>query len=295
MKNILSISILLIAIISGCGTAKKTATVFPPDNNGKPMLLGTLPESALQQPPFKEWYEKNYSGYQPNDSIGSAIQPLLSGKKIKIFLGTWCGDSKREVPKMMKALHHYGIPSKNIQLVFVDNHDSSYKQSPAHEERQLNIHRVPTFIVYDGNAEMGRIVETPHESLEKDLLKIVSGHEYTPKYKGVVFMNNLFKIMPSDSLENAIGPIGSLAKPLLKHAGELNSYGYVLMAAGHMKEAGFTFRLNALIYPNNANVFDSLGEYFLKAGNKLAAKENYQKVLLLDPKNENAKKMLESF
>ena len=37
----------------------------------------------------------------------------------------------------------------------------------------MNIERVPTFIIYRGEKEIGRIVETPKKSLERDLWNIV--------------------------------------------------------------------------------------------------------------------------
>jgi len=37
----------------------------------------------------------------------------------------------------------------------------------------LDIKRVPTFIIYENGEEIGRIIETPKKSLEKDLEKIV--------------------------------------------------------------------------------------------------------------------------
>ena len=56
-----------------------------------------------------------------------------------------------------------------------------------------------------------------------------------------------------------------------------------------MQKAGTIFELNVQNFiPANANVFDSFGEYYLKTGNKLLAKENYQKVLQIDPGNKNA-------
>jgi tetratricopeptide (TPR) repeat protein len=296
MKHIIYIITILSASIISCSSNKLQQgknNMQLTDNNGKPMLLGIQQEKSLKKAPFAEWYNKNYNEYKPEDSISNQMKSLLQGKKIKIFLGTWCGDSKREVPRMMRLLSHYGMETSAIELIMVDNHDSVYKQSPAHEERGLNIHRVPTFIVYEEGKELGRIVESPVESLEKDLLKIVNGEAYTPKYKGVIFMNNLFKIMPADSILSRSTETIALIKPLLKNAAELNTYGYVLMAAKEMNSAHCVFKLNSLIYPTNANIFDSLGEYYLKAGNKPAAKENYQKVLMLDPKNENAKKMLE--
>jgi thiol-disulfide isomerase/thioredoxin len=263
------------------------------DNSGKPMLLGQQPISALKKAPFGDWFNKNYAAYQANDNLTEKIKPLLQDKQLLVFLGTWCGDSKREVPRMLKILDHYGVSHSNVKLIMLDEHDSVYKQSPAHEEKGLNIHRVPTFIVYQNQAELGRIVESPVVTLEKDLLQILSGEDYIPKYRGVIFMENLFRIVPPDSVVLKQVQVANLIKPILKNSGELNTYGYVLMAAKQPAKALAVFKLNTVLYPSVANVFDSLGEFYLHTGNKKLARENYLRVLELDSKNENAKKMLE--
>jgi hypothetical protein len=70
---------------------------------------------------------------------------------------------------MLKALDIIGFPQDSLILIFVDR----TKNGLAGETKGLNIERVPTFIVYKNNLEIGRIIETPEETLEKDLSKIV--------------------------------------------------------------------------------------------------------------------------
>lgn len=52
------------------------------------------------------------------------------------------------------------------------------------------------------------------------------------------------------------------------------------------------FKSNTVAFPNSANAFDSLGEAYMKAENKELAILNYEKSLQLNPKNENAAKMI---
>jgi thiol-disulfide isomerase/thioredoxin len=106
---------------------------------------------------------------------------MASRYSIQLFFGTWCGDSKREVPRMLKVLYQSGFKDTAIDLIAVSNHDTLYKQSPLHEERGLNIIRVPTLIVYQSGKEIGRIVETPVESIEKDIWQIVQRRNYLHK------------------------------------------------------------------------------------------------------------------
>ena len=262
------------------------------DNNGNKMLLGTCARESLQQEPYANWFNKNYAEYKVDSSICESLKIKLANKQLMIFMGTWCGDSKREVPRMFKILDYCGIQSSQIKLIMVSNQDSVYKQSPEHEERGMNIHRVPDLLIFENNKETGRIIESPVISLEKDLLAIINGEEYSPNYKAVSILIDMLENNNATNTENKIAAMADAIKPFTKSVKELNTYGYVKMAAVEMYKAETAFRINALLYPENANVFDSLGDYYLKTGNALLAKENYQKTLQLEPANEATIKKL---
>ena len=74
---------------------------------------------------------------------------------------------------------------------------------------------------------------------------------------------------------------------------ELNALGYRLLGAGRHDQALAVLELNASEHPQSANVYDSLGEAYLKAGQPDHAARNYRKLLELDPSNANAKNVLE--
>lgn len=73
----------------------------------------------------------------------------------------------------------------------------------------------------------------------------------------------------------------------------LNSWGYQLLRNDRVKEAIEVFKLNAFIYPNDANTFDSLAEAYAKDKNKALAILNYKKSLQLNPDNIKAAKQIE--
>ncbi len=50
--------------------------------------------------------------------------------------------------------------------------------------------------------------------------------------------------------------------------------------------------MNAQVFPKSANVWDSLAEAYMKAGDMKTAKRHYEKSLKLDPKNESARENL---
>ena len=74
---------------------------------------------------------------------------------------------------------------------------------------------------------------------------------------------------------------------------QLNSLGYQLMNSHKYKEAIRILQLNTEAYPRSANTWDSLGEAYMRAGDKTQAIANYQESLQLNPKNANAVKMLQ--
>jgi len=74
--------------------------------------------------------------------------------------------------------------------------------------------------------------------------------------------------------------------------GELNSLGFKYIRSNKMDNAIDVLLFNAELFPNNSNVYDSLGEvYMIKGDNKLAIKY-YNRSLELDPDNTNALEML---
>jgi tetratricopeptide (TPR) repeat protein len=74
--------------------------------------------------------------------------------------------------------------------------------------------------------------------------------------------------------------------------GSLNVFGYALLESNDTAGAIQVFKLNAETFPDSANVWDSLAEGYLKAGELKKAQENYEKSLSLDPANQGAKDAL---
>ena len=66
---------------------------------------------------------------------------------------------------------------------------------------------------------------------------------------------------------------------------EVNAWGYLLLKQAQPAAALEIFKLNASLYPQSANAFDSLGEAYADAGNRDLARKNYQRSLALNPKN----------
>jgi thiol-disulfide isomerase/thioredoxin len=261
--------------------------------NAEPKILGNCSLSQLEKKPYSEWYAKNFSAYEPNIQVLAALKKTNPTKyKVKIFFGSWCGDSKRELPKMTKVLEKLAFPQKNLTLIGVDDSTEVYKQSPQRQEAGMNIFRVPTFIVYENGKEVGRIVEYPTETMERDLLKIFARKEYTANYFGYPQIIQWMKDgLLTDENISARG-LAMQLKSRVSNESELNACGYVLMAQGNLREAITVLRINANLFLQSANCWDSLGEAYAKDGQKDKAIQAYEYVLELDPKSENAKAQL---
>ena len=75
--------------------------------------------------------------------------------------------------------------------------------------------------------------------------------------------------------------------------GTLNDLGYRLLGMGRIRDAIRVLELNVEAYPTSSNVYDSLGEACLMAGDRTSAVRNYRRSLELNPENRNAVRMLE--
>lgn len=73
----------------------------------------------------------------------------------------------------------------------------------------------------------------------------------------------------------------------------MNGIGNGLLRGKRFQEAVEISKLNTIEYRNSYNVYDNLGEAYMKLGNNELAILNYKKSLELYPENKNAAKMLE--
>ncbi|NOT51498.1 MAG: tetratricopeptide repeat protein [Chitinophagaceae bacterium] len=228
----------------------------------KPKILyGVCTKDSLMGEPFGKWFTTGYDSYIANTDITTSLKKQdLDNISIKIFFGTWCGDSKREVPRFLKLLSDISFPGKKVQLIALGGGDSLVKQSPTHEETGLGIFRVPTFIIYKNGKEVNRINEFPVFSLEKDLLNILNDPPYSPNYHS---FKTILQWLNDGSLTDGNNSVRGLAeqlRPLVADEHELNSLGYLLLKQGKKKEALQIFRMNYTLYPESANIASSLGE-----------------------------------
>ncbi|WP_299833835.1 thioredoxin family protein [uncultured Tenacibaculum sp.] len=260
------------------------------DEKGNPMLLGKVSRTILEQKDFS-WFSKNYEAYLTNDKLTKLLKKKLKDYKIKIFFGSWCGDSKRNVPAFYKVLDEAKFPKEAIELIAVDRKKEAYKQSPNGEEKGLNIHRVPTFIIYKNGKEVNRIVEDAKETLERDLYKIVANEKYTSKYNAANLLDKLFNNQKQD-LQTIEKQLIRFLPQIDEGVKELNTYGFVKLRAKQYEKAKFAFELNAKMYPNHYVPHNSLGILYKEQKHYKKALASLYISLSINPDNKDAKTLI---
>ncbi len=183
----MSLYILLFALITACGNTNETAKATTAENTTKvetpvdiqqSMIVGKFTKEDLQKEPFAAWFENGYNTYEPSTDAMETIKEHIGDYEIVGFIGTWCPDSRREIPKMFKILEDAGYDLSKLTMVGM----TRGKSTPENLEEGYNMQRVPTFIFMKDGKEVNRFVEYPVESIEADIAKIVSGQEYKHSY-----------------------------------------------------------------------------------------------------------------
>ena len=161
MKRQLWILGLIAVLVGGCA-----GTVGSKDEH---LELGWLERSVFDKPEHHE-FKVRYDSVSVDQNLAGLISETNLDVQFVVFLGTWCSDSRREVPHFLKIADRCGIPSSRIRLYGVDRS----KKSKDGLTDQFHIERVPTFIFLKDEKEIGRITERPVGSLEANILSILT-------------------------------------------------------------------------------------------------------------------------
>ena len=135
------------------------------DNHSRKNILGDTTTDIL----FKQYpiFKSKYKSYEVNTMYDLSI---IRDMDFVIMFGTWCHDSKREVPRMLRILDSAGVRTEQISLIGVDTN----KEEPKGQEKTYNLRNTPTLILLKNGEEVGRIIERPNVSLEADLISVTT-------------------------------------------------------------------------------------------------------------------------
>jgi hypothetical protein len=177
----------LLLIMTNCGTTSKSKSSLKdsqsfggeskkagpaqPSSEESTLIIGTFNPESLTKEPYSSWYTSGYDDYQiKSEAFNFLLDIPRDNITIKVVMGTWCPDSRREVPRMMRILDIWKFPMSQVTFIGVDR--KKIANVPGYES--LKIEKVPTFIIYKNNIEAGRIIEVPTTSLEQDLVNILT-------------------------------------------------------------------------------------------------------------------------
>ncbi|MGA7161507.1 MAG: thioredoxin family protein [Bacteroidota bacterium] len=153
--------------IAGCGSGDSYQILVEP--HGQKILIGRISPSLLDSDSSFQWYRQNYASFTPDSASIVFLSSAARNIHFIVFGGTWCGDTKRDLPKFFKTMSLAHIPEANIELYGVDR----LKKSSDGLAEKYHLTNVPTFIVLTDGKEIGRIVEEPTVGIEFDLVQLL--------------------------------------------------------------------------------------------------------------------------
>lgn len=164
MKHLFFLTALSFAVIS-CQTLKSG------DHQSPPLYIVEGDFDYKGYSDTTHWSTNLNESYHPMSNNIEILKMKIAEVNFLVYLGTWCGDSKRQVPNFIKILKDSDYPLNTLQFRMVDKS----KKDKAGLAVTDSIRLVPTFIVYREGKEIGRIVETPKTTIEQDLVEIIMG------------------------------------------------------------------------------------------------------------------------
>jgi thiol-disulfide isomerase/thioredoxin len=130
------------------------------------ILTGSVTTEQLN---VLDWFNQEYSDYKADQVTITQLQAVTEATEIIVVIGTWCPDCHRETPRLIRIMEQVNNPLITVKYIGVDR----AKEDPQGLAKNYDFTRIPTIIVEQNGAEVGRIIERPEVTLEKDLAAIL--------------------------------------------------------------------------------------------------------------------------
>ncbi len=156
------LALISIVLFSACSSHLKTQKVVKENTE---LLYGDVSKEQLYFD-FPVWQEQE-NIYKPNMEAVKKTAAYSKDVHVRLFFGTWCGDSRRNVPRFFKSIK--GNKHITVSIWAVDRKLKLDNNLPA----QNKIERIPTFIFEQNGVEIGRIIENPIKTIEQDIVDIL--------------------------------------------------------------------------------------------------------------------------
>lgn len=165
------------AVATATTTASPRFAALPAEKG--PYLVGEVGRADVEQA-FPAWRD-TAAAYVPDPAEVARLAAVDRPVAITCVLGTWCGDSRREVPRFWRLLDLAANPNLELRMFTVGRKDDAAAAAklaelglPADLRGQYQVTAVPTFIFSVDGQELGRIIETPIATLESDAAGILA-------------------------------------------------------------------------------------------------------------------------
>jgi len=286
-------ALLLLTVPADTGASQTPPNVRDGDTPGN-LLVGTVTRADLKEAPFSEWFDREYRNYEPVMETVRALAGHIDSVSVEIYFGSWCGDSKREVPRMMRVLDLAGLDEGQLSLVALSDRPMEFMKAPGNPQVGALVHRTPTFIVRRGGKEIGRIVETATTTLEGDLLAIVEGRAPLPKFGAEALVYRLVLDHSGEEAEDALRKAGARILEL-GDPGSLWHYAeFDLLKNDRAHEARAVIELYLQVEPKSVRGHLILSDALAALGHKDEALAAVGRALELEPRNERALRAAEA-
>ena len=151
-KFAVTLSSIMLVIVSGCANSQMEKA---------PMTIGKISQQQLMAK--HKIFQQGYQAFQLSALEIAEINRWPKDLHIDVYFGSWCHDSVREVPRFLKIVAQ--SPTLSNRLIALDY----AKSEPSGSAKNQDIKYTPTFIVYQNDKEIGRIIERPKVSLTADI------------------------------------------------------------------------------------------------------------------------------
>jgi len=131
-------------------------------------LTGHVTRAAMED--YETWKTLRAQDYTPDSTAVKTIAERGKDVRVLAIVATWCPDSKREVPRFFKIYDQAKLGMGSVTLVSVDR----TKKDAEGLTVKHGILRVPTFVFFRGEKEIGRVVERATTTLEADIAAILA-------------------------------------------------------------------------------------------------------------------------
>ena len=155
--------------------ARPTSSTYVADAGGKSLVVVSHQSKAGVMTLDELWqtmpvWRSIADHYEPDANAVARLRAITEPVRLEVVLATWCGDSKRHVPRLLKAVEAANNPNVTVELIGI----GPDFETPMEMVQRANVTNVPTVIVRRGESEIGRYVETPAAAtIEEDVADIV--------------------------------------------------------------------------------------------------------------------------